>query len=140
MGDPNDKASPDLKAGPELNAAVAVEVFGWKPANPTHYLGSPIGNMKGPWYAPPGEEQSADAFWPDGYSTDIAAAWLVVEKMREKDWELLLESPGFEQSVWVATWSHVGEPWAQESYRGQTAPEAICNAALSAVRAGKDAT
>jgi hypothetical protein len=64
------------------------------------------------------------------YSTDIAAAWEVVEKMR---------ADGNEPDVWVdgdGDWRcsvFVGEPPKEFSWYAPTAPLAICRAALLAV-------
>ena len=60
------------------------------------------------------------------YSTDIAAAWEVVEKMQSFDLEM--EYPG----EWRASAMLAGSDWGQ-TISDQTAPLAICRAALLAV-------
>lgn len=71
------------------------------------------------------------------YSTDIAAAWLVVEKMREGRWK------HFRIEYWVDSWAVLQDyipgvaAWGQ-STRADTAPLAICRAALKAVAAEQD--
>jgi len=77
-------------------------------------------------------------WWEDGeiqrgvphYSTDIAAAWLVVEKMDFDERALVRDSSA---GLWyVQRWSHKGRfMWEAE---GVTAPHAICLAALEAVK------
>ena len=66
------------------------------------------------------------------YSTDIAAAWQVVERMRERGlyFELGVASKAPYAKAWL---------WNKDNYwqaEGRTAPEAICRAALWAARAG----
>ena len=92
-------------------------------------------------------------YWPEGaamnmervpyYTTDIAAAWEVVEKMRERG--LLVEVGNRAQSVGVGKgWyafavspdyeacDECGAPYDPDYSVGATAPEAICIAALRA--------
>lgn len=59
---------------------------------------------------------------PPHYSTNIAAAWEVVEKLGP-DWDLISMEQG-----WIAS---VG---SSERARAETAPLAICLAALKAMR------
>ncbi len=74
-------------------------------------------------------------FVTERYSTDIAAAWKVVEKMRELDWRMLLEN-------WVAVtdaYAAFFRPQDRYNYEkhigvtDDTAPLAICRAALAAL-------
>ena len=65
----------DLTAGRELDIRVAVEVMGWKRTNAWSVSGTP-----------PGESQPVHGC--PHYSTDIASARLVVEKMRERGFEV----------------------------------------------------
>jgi hypothetical protein len=68
---------------------------------------------------------------PRPLSEDIAATWLVVEKMRERDWQLELFSRDGEgvEAQWWADFGRHGERTAA------TAPLAICLAALHALEA-----
>jgi hypothetical protein len=103
-----------VKAGRELDALVAEKVMGYKTA--------PI---------PDGETAN-----PPNFSTDITAAWQVVEKMRERGYRLGLRT-------WVR--SAEGEavfvdPKRERASEGNGAfdasvPLAICIAALRAVGA-----
>ena len=73
--------------------------------------------------------------WPS-YSTDIAAAWLVVEKMRRDGWRVTIRSlkfPARETELWEV-WLHEDLKFAARgAARGQSVAEAICLAALKAV-------
>ena len=71
------------------------------------------------------------------YSTDIAAAWEVVEKLRNDGRFLQLDSLGFDGEQWRCFFAltEIEEekfPWVGEA---DTAPLAICRAALKAVSA-----
>lgn len=110
----------NLKAGPELNALVAEKV-----------MGLPV-------------KQFADGTWlqDDGsaiepYSTDIAAAWEVVKRTRNTVGQgfAVIECSSYEIGWWIAGWFDWREgPYEHEkSARAETAPFAICKAALKAV-------
>ena len=101
-----------MEAGPEMDALVAERVMGWtaerKPGLPHLWL-------------PPGHFISG---WSP--STDISAAWQVVEKMLEKHEAFHLEYIPDKQwyaMFWFATYFTSAD----------TAPLAICRAALKAV-------
>lgn len=110
-----------MAPGRELDALVAEKVLGYEitPGGYTGYLPS--------------------------FSTDIAAAWEVVEKLRAMNSTLELYSPGAlvndEMGIhaveWQATFKSWEEPWGPHgpSVEAQTAPHAICLAALKAVGA-----
>lgn len=112
-----------MTAGRELDALIAEKVMGWKVfRNGEH----------GPhrWEAETDRgtlrvidsSYSGDGFSP---STDIAAAWEVVEKVRKEagDFQLALVDYG---SAWAARFD-------KASAVERTAPHAICLAALKAV-------
>lgn len=123
-----------MKAGRELDALVAEKVMGITRPEP---LASPIDSLSDEAFA-----RSTRALLlehPAPYSTDIATAWTVVEKMREidegftimfdkeeKQWRAgALWWRGYEQAEW----------WEPRSAMSETAPHAICLAALKAVGA-----
>jgi hypothetical protein len=60
------------------------------------------------------------------YSTDIAAAWEVVEKLTRSGWYFELRAPNYLASFFRGIDSHC------ESIEAPTAPHAICLAALKA--------
>lgn len=111
-----------MEAGREMDALVAEKVMGWEKVhnNPVVWGDS--------WY---GIDGDALMRLPH-YSTDIAAAWQVVEKVIAGDeYEI-----GFENGQHYAKLGSAkgGYAWAGQA-TGTTAPHAICLAALKAVGA-----
>ena len=66
------------------------------------------------------------------YSSDIVAAWMVVEKMRDSKFMFALDSPDERNLGWKAEFFDGGYLAFQYA---PSAPEAICNAALAAIGA-----
>ena len=101
------------KAGRDLDARIAVEVMRWKwQPNAGWYLGT--AEMAGCQWSP---------------STDIAAAWEVVEKLGLR---FQLFGPHRKSSVWFAQFILDGFTPLQDQHwkaRADTAPLAICLAA-----------
>jgi hypothetical protein len=140
-----------FEAGRELDALVAEKVMGWRwfhflnkcyliPPRNTATGFDPANTLR--HWDGEGKEGTPDLEWTTltnypnfrlrHYSTDIAAAWEVVEK--DDGW-------GFD---WTLTrWMASSKPWACVAYRvadgeafsgmAATAPHAICLAALKAV-------
>ncbi len=111
-----------MEAGRELDALVAEKVMGWvvHHRNTAHYV---LPNMK---------EYKVEALvneWRP--SQNIAAAWQVVEKMHERGEEVYIEY-GFslkaKKKLYYAWFDQRPGPIAQ----GETAPLAICQAAIHA--------
>ena len=102
----------EMPAGRELDALVAEKVMGWD-----HY---------------PSKHEIVPA-----YSTDIAAAWEVVEKMRSDDWWAQIAQDNTD--IWDAKlWRGEPDRWfpTMETYgNAPTAPLAICRATLKTVNA-----
>lgn len=108
--------SDELKPGRELDALVAEKVMGVKDPQMFPNFGAAVPR----------------------YSTDIASAWLVVEKMRENIKDVLtLAGPSDETPKWWATFDKKWHGRASQNLfeweSGDTAPHAICLAALKAV-------
>lgn len=111
---PSDEIAEPLPAGRELDALVAAKVMGWQP-NPG-------------WL-------TAERHIPS-YSTDIAVAWQIAEAMRlaaipEEEWA---------SGGWRAAQEPFNAPgWYERDVNdwewAETAPLAICRAALKAVGA-----
>lgn len=111
--------TPQLVSGRELDALVQEKVFGWIRHETSPMMLHRPDAMPGSGYA--------TVPW---YSTDIAAAWKIVELLRSRDcffqfdaWQPSGDDPycakfGFQYSGEVRTG------------RAKTAPEAICLAAL----------
>jgi hypothetical protein len=131
--------------GKELDALVAVEVMGW---SIYHYDKDveercffmlvdenfdPVANDV-PFTLRNGERKTEEEAWKDNrpWSTDISAAWEVVEKMKSLNWWSVVSSDlGHPDGDWSALffWDPNGESFET---RAQTAPEAIVKAALLA--------
>lgn len=118
-----------LPPGRELDALIAEKVMGWNKFTSHPEGWTDVG--EGPWFIIPGEIK-CEAVRSDeipAYSTDIAAAWEVVEKMRVDGFNFQIHNVN-EQVNWVALfWKKgtVGDPYlAVEVF----APHAICLAAL----------
>jgi hypothetical protein len=108
-----------MQAGRELDALIAEKVMGYVPPRP----GTVGYDMKDlPRNRVP------------HYSTDIAAAWQVVEKLnllsKMKDGCLYFD-PSLNKWV-ISEWSG-GREFAEGSVEADTAPHAICLAALKAI-------
>ena len=131
----------DLTAGRELDALVGLRIMDWR------WMQLP--GLRDRVMQPPEQWQSmtngaidlytvhnCDDNPPERlprYSTDIASAWLVVEKMRGRGWSIRLVDdvqPG--HAYIVEFWQDAGPHTALDA-RESSAPLAICKAALSAV-------
>lgn len=131
----------------ELAALVAEKVMGWVRL---HIEGGEYSELYGPnwehcvgtWVADP-KLRKGDGGLPlrigvgiPRYSSYIAAAWKVVERMQANGWQLRL----YTRSDWSdAVFSIEANPLAREPGRsghgvGKNVPTAICLAALSALR------
>ena len=132
-----------MKPGRELDALIAEKVMGW---TDVHLHDGTAKDTKlttlfyGEWVGRPRGEGALRRVLP--YSTDIAAAWEVVEKMRAS-YSFQLQVPRLPLAGDVFDWSAVffvrrtPEEWGA-FHSASTAPHAICLAALRAV--GVDVT
>jgi hypothetical protein len=72
---------------------------------------------------------------PTAWSTDIRAAWVVVEKMRERGWDVSVERD--QESLWCCVFYRGGDmamkDWNPHVATNESAPMAICEAALKAL-------
>lgn len=126
----------EMEAGPELDVLVAEQVMGW-----TYRSDNPV-NMECPEVAEPGWWHSPE--WQDGdwecasclfkyqsdvmprYSSDIAAAWKVLEKLVEMKKGACVH--GYSADEWACSYSkRVG---VVQFIQADTAQLAICRAAL----------
>lgn len=110
----------ELAVGAELDAAVATKVFDWTM------------DRYGIWHTPrkPNGVASHGVKVPP-YSTDIAAAWTVVDHLQKQGYQWRVETPKPDAHDWyeVRVWANRALWYAH----GTTAPEAICRAALRAL-------
>lgn len=134
-------AVPDIAtmpAGPEMDELVATRVFGWAFKKPNHgycctcqRCGRAEDDCHGGCY----------------FSDEIEAAWPVVEKMRENGWEFIMHSPPirdgrlgpgvtFSKNATADQFRQTGRLLIGAiTIRAETAPLAICRAALIALEA-----
>ena len=138
--------SEEMAAGRELDALVAKVVFDltvrWLsvPRHPhEHGAGVPIQPQS--CDPPPGLTGAwAAMYWViPRYSTDIAAAWEVVEKLVALGFVTVHLSQGIKEPGWYA--SFFGDPATDGKggyARADTAPLAICRAALKATTPNPD--
>lgn len=118
----------------EIDALVAKHVMGWPPASCHAYWHDPDASLTGEpkgrtlsWSEPTASGQELEL---PHYSTDISAAWEVVEWLRARDF-IFEVSFRTSSDVWeVQIWEQDGDI---EVTRVDTAPIAICLAALKTV-------
>jgi len=115
-----------LEAGREMDALVAERVMGWT-------LGRRYANGNGEWQ---GHPHGGTLTWDQTprYSTDIRAAWEVVEKMRADGYATIHVSCGADLKGnpvpgWYASF-FADKDRPGGFARGATMAEAICRAAL----------
>lgn len=114
----------------ELDAAVATKIMGWTQVENTRHMGL-VG------YPPNALADMKRGIRTDvpNYSTNIADAWTVVERMRELGWICEVGNDSESPDEWSADFTR--DPYIENhvwSYSA-TAPLAICRAALYALDA-----
>jgi len=113
----------------ELNNAVAVEVMGWEASiEPKHNCWG--NNIPKQCYAIIGggkQEWSPTVF--------ISQAWEVVDKMKGNAWHIFVETLDNDKR-WVAYFSSSDDTVVVEAWH-ESAPRAICEVALNAIRENK---
>lgn len=112
------------QAGRELDALVAEKVMGW-----THI---PVGshpNLRSEAWT--NDNGASAVFTLPFYSQDIAAAWEVVEQLKTLGWTCFLDNDDGQHDCEFARMGD--QPFNAIQERGETAPLAICRAALNAV-------
>jgi hypothetical protein len=133
----------DVSAGRELDALVAEKVMGWVYREywgqlvPSEHLDAPMWSewaqdksgdvCRHPINRMPNIPYRGDKPWIPEYSTDISAAWEVVEKNKEY-WFFLMYSADMKQ--W---WCEYRVNKQKGRVTADTAPLAICRAALLAM-------
>lgn len=117
-----------MEAGPKMNALVAEKVMEWKNLhwkdegrarnNNGNFVRWPAG-----WY---GEGPNGECYLDQPFSSSIADAWKVVEKIvGDGDGSGFVLSHSFRPVRWIASFDF-------DEATGDTAPLAICRAALLA--------
>lgn len=118
-----------MKPGPELDALIAEKVMGLKLHIHRYYGLSGKLEPSGP-YLEPQDWGGSVPTRPKPYSTDIAAAWRVVERLRELGWIVDLFDEGRGWSVSFERDRTISS--ANNQADALTAPHAICLAAMKA--------
>lgn len=121
-----------FEAGRELDALVAEKVMGWQSIE---YNDFKIWAHQD--YLPAITNHPLGFAMPEGYSplprysTNIAAAWKVVEKFEAKHWEISISTDEIGYLVYLTRRNDDG---GSTTFKGEadTAPLAICLAALNA--------
>lgn len=142
------EAGPELVAGRALDGLVAERVMGYVWGEPIHYRD---GEPHAKWLMPEKTLDKGIMLRPDiqiaapetcraanwsymvpPYSTDIAAAWSIVEAMTGKDWSVVIRDD-FVHGGWRCAF--LTGPWHRDFAvaAGDTMPIAICRAALAAI-------
>lgn len=126
-----------MPAGRDLDEMIALGVFGWEregwhPSHPER------GTMLVPGFTDPMRNWCAQwdehgrPDWLPKYSDDIALAWDVVMRLRDRGW-----------TIWVGPSADNGPGWDVQAKKktnfherttAETVPLAICRAAVKAVR------
>jgi hypothetical protein len=121
-----------LAAGRELDALIAEKVMGWTDCR----LDDREDETQSRWFVPTGITPSGRVAVIAHYSTDISAAWLVVERLRAtgtRGWDIGLDTADHDE--WLCqVWDDPEDNFIG-SATASTAPLAICRAALAAVEA-----
>ncbi len=115
-----------IPVGPELDAAVAETVMGWRWCEPW----KPLIGGKNPHWPLSGAWDTGNGYEPTWHpSTFWADAGRVLEWLRKQGWEVSICSYA---DCWIV-WADVdAKRHSQVEDVGDTGPEAICRAALAA--------
>ena len=113
-----------MDAGRELDALIAVTVMGLYAEDGTDLGGGPCES----WYKPGAGRISS--YGPPRYSTEISAAWNVVEKMAEDGLVISVCWGAMGTRGSRASVMRMGD---EHGVSAETAPHAICLAALNGV-------
>lgn len=118
-----------MKAGRELDALIAEKVMGWKvvPGQYKHIVPPNAQLERSTFCEYVTSSLSVPAMKLPTYSTDIRAAWEIVEKLCPQEDEFQLKR--FNKKEWDCNFSY----FMETSCQADTAPHAICLAALKAV-------
>lgn len=123
----------NMKPGRELDALIATKIFGWYfKKMPTGKMLLPPDNDERKYFAAVWDENGIPGYLPE-YSTDISAAWEVVEKLNEKfEVSILLDINGF-ANIYLFLPQNLFYDAEFEVENYTSLPEAVCKVALMAV-------
>lgn len=114
----------ELQAGRRLDAEIAERIFGHQ----VTWLATAL-SASAPHYEREGQHGYASL---PAYSTDVAAMWLVVERLREQGRMVSLNWLPDSKEWYASVYPPPGEFGAPFHGYGDTAPFALCEAALLA--------
>ena len=124
----------EMEAGPELDALVAEKVMGWysrqETFEGTSFFGNPRSITLAFWYTKNGELLPLGA---TDFSTDIAAAWQVVEKLTVETTNFRLIRYAYNRVYACFSFTDWDEDITGEGNGEYSAPLAICKAALKVI-------
>lgn len=115
-----------MKPSRDLDALIAEKVMGWT----NEYLPDIYGIYRSVWYSPNRDDCFKKYVGPK-WSTDIHAAWRIVEKL-DKRFCLIKEDPNSNERPYKAWFQKDAEEGYSVSY-GESAAHVICLAALKAI-------
>jgi hypothetical protein len=116
--------------GRELDALIAERVMGWK-RHPTKPHPTDNRSIGGVLYCPPNAPYLSSLNVVPPYSTDIAAAWEVAEKMVGDGHVFIVKGDGLRTGDFSPRWTVLCDNLPRTD--DDSAPLAICRAALKAV-------
>lgn len=133
-----------MDAGRELDALVAERVMGYqwwhREGLRNHLLSPDAAQWAGSLDMKPGAAETDKAFYNGAppYSTDIAAAWEVIERMTAQGWHYEIGGPAASTPHWArfgrGDYDPHNDEWDEQHIgMGSAAPHAICLAALRAI-------
>lgn len=131
-----------MEAGPEMDRLIAEKVMGWRRS--VQVSVSLDRHGRSVWRDSKGIEAARNDL--PAFSTDMAAAWQVVEALQERGWHLTLAHDDYTNKWSAMFWRKTGDmpfdPVAHYIVDDLEPATAICRAALKAVEGranvGKD--
>ena len=126
----------NMQAGRELDALISMHIFGKNPELRMDFTTKTSTELCIAHYsysAPVHVFKTQDGYFSvlPRYSTDIAAAWQVVEKLRETMYFVSISASADCGASWLCEWTTADT--AIDFVRAGTMPLAVCRAALLAV-------
>lgn len=115
----------EMEAGPEMDALIAERVMEWTLVENQGAAGGRF------WQGGDVAFGDMSEFYPPRFSTDIVAAWEVVEKLAGDEFGRVELTWDMREGGWVCSW---GIRFGARAV-ALTAPLAICRAALAATEA-----
>jgi hypothetical protein len=122
-----------MEAGVLMDALVAERVMGWHNVHKTSFYNDTATHWQsslGDAFLVGAKDDKMYEYRIPYYSTDIAAAWEVVEKLQSQNIKVTIST--FGENWWIEIFDYTTEKVVRKAF-GTTAPLAICRAVLLAV-------